>query len=160
MCVGHTCCSNCCWPYVNFICNVKHLEKGVYDDPHLGEIEMIFWSSRIYLGLSASFTIPSETIHIQKTIQLPPGPSIHYQHLPWTISNIQYLPISSSDLQSLPSTTSIFLKLSATPRIFHHHSVTFRVYLPLSGSTSIFQELSATLSIFLSYSVSFRVFHW
>ena len=54
----------------------------VYVDPNLGGNEIIFWSLRIYLGLSAHFMIPSETTHLQKTLQLPPGPSIQYQDLP------------------------------------------------------------------------------
>ena len=51
----------------------------VYVDPNLGNIEMIFRSSIIYLDLSAPFMIPSKTTHLQKTLQLLSGPSIHYQ---------------------------------------------------------------------------------
>jgi hypothetical protein len=111
----------------------------VYVDSYLWEIEMIFRSSGIYLGLSATFGIPSETNHLQKNLQLPPGTSNHYQD-----------PLAS---------ISIFLELSATFSIFPYHSVTFRVFLPLPESSSIFLELSATLNIFHCHSVTLRVFH-
>jgi hypothetical protein len=133
----------------------------IFVDSNLGKLEKIFGSSRIYLCLSAPFRIPSETTHLQKTLHLPPGPSIYYldlplfQHLPRPFS---ILPIPSSDHQSLPSTASVFLELSAILSIFHSHSVTFRVFLPLSGSTSNFLELSETISIFDYHSVTSRVF--